>query len=333
MVSTSGSDPTVQLCTSCGSAIQPSDQFCRSCGAPLGAAGSARSPHTDADDELGISLGSPGALPEIPPDPSGPTEPLTLETEGPVVDRPWWRRQVVLIAACGAAVVLFVVIVAVAVVSSGEGGGGTTEGPDLASGRSVAVALDGNTDDARTHEARLNRGNSATVFVTGDANFEPVISVTTPEGDDVEVDLIRLANNGTAATFTATESGKYLVEVSGFLDDQESYDAELRKVRFATPEQLAVGDCVTRIDDEEWAHVSGFMIRPCDRSHDGQVFEQVPDFTDNDSEAQTQCDVARNQRIRLPGYVHWRAYYGDDLTCIVVRGNGSQSLNRSLVTP
>lgn len=332
-MSTSGSDPTVQLCTSCGSAIQPTDQFCRSCGAPLGAAGTARVPDGNGDDELGISLAAPGSLPHLPADPTEASEPLTLEQEGPAAEQPWWRRPVVLLAACGAAAVLLVIIVAVAVVSSGGGGGGTTEGPDLANGRSVAVALDGNTDDARTHEARLTRGNSATVFVTGDPSFDPTVSVTSPEGDDVDIDLIRLANNGNAATFTATESGKYRVEVAGFLDDQESYDVEFRKARFVTPEQLAVGDCVTRIGDEEWARVSGFMIRPCDRAHDGQVFEQVPDFTDNDSEAQTQCDVARNQRIRLPGYVHWRAYYGDDLTCIVVRGNGSQSLNRSMVTP
>lgn len=325
----SGSDPTVQLCTSCGSAIQPDDQFCRSCGAPLGAAGSARAAG-ETESDLDISVGVPGILPGLPTDDA---EPLQLEKAGAAEDPPWWRRSLILLVGCGAAMLVLLIIVAAAVFSADGDGGATTEAADLASGRSVAVALDGETGDARAHQARLSRGSSATVFVTGDPNFDPDIRVESPEGDEVDVEVIRLRNNGNAATFTASETGKYTVEVSNFLDDQESYDAELRKVRFATPEQLAVGDCVTRIENEEWARVSGFMIRPCDRAHDGQVFEQVPDFTDSDSEAQAQCDIARNQRIRLPGYVRWRAYYGDDLTCIVVRGNGSQTLNRSIVTP
>ncbi|MCB1006835.1 MAG: zinc-ribbon domain-containing protein [Acidimicrobiales bacterium] len=336
-MSTSGSDATVQVCTSCGSAIQPTDQFCRSCGAPLGAAGSARAADAGAsgsnDDDLTITMGAPGSLPGLDAETTSPAgEPVILEKAGDGDASPWWRRSVVLLAACGAAALILVLVVAAAVLSS-EGGGSTQEGPDLASGRSVAVSLDGDPSDTMTHEVRLNRGSSATVFVTGDPSFEPTLSVVDPDGEAVDAQLIRLQNNGTAATFSPSKSGKYSVEVSNFLDDQEVYDVELRKSRFATPEELAVGDCVSRVGNEEWARVSGFMIRPCDRAHDGQVFEQIPGFTDNDSEAQNQCDVARNQRIRLPGYVHWRAYYGEDLTCIVVRGNGSGTLERSIVTP
>ena len=350
----SGGDDTIRVCSSCASPVQPSDQFCRSCGSAIGADTGATTPWPaggaigDTDPDLDIRLGPSGGPAGPPPGPSGPppgpsgpppgprgpapaapaTSPAGANpTAGP---GPWWQRPVVWIAAGAAALVLLIVLAAVLLASGG--GSGTAEAPALVQGEPTTVALEGNTGATRVHRARFDRGTTATVFVTGDQRFAPTVEIETADGEPVASESIAMGNKGTATTFTTTASGPHTIAISNFADDQPSYDVELRNVRFVTPQQLAVGDCVSRFHDEAWTRVSGFMIRSCDRAHDGQVFEQVPGFGDRESEAQNQCDIARNQRIRLPGYVHWRSFWGDDLTCIVVRGNGSGTLDESLVT-
>lgn len=340
-MSGTGDEATVRVCSSCSSPVRPDDQFCRSCGAALDAEGGATAPFSpaggDTSPDVEIALGPPGSRPTLPglptgsPKASGPYPDTSAKADGATGPPLWKRREAQLIAG-GAAVVLLLVLTAI-VAFGGDSGGGTTAAPALVNGEPITVDLEGNTADARVHKVRLERGDTVTVFVTGDRRFEPVVEVASPNGDPVSSQSIAVGNNGSATAITASATGQHEVSISNFGDDQTSYEVEERNTTFTAPQNLAVGDCVTRFAGETWARVSGFMIRPCDRSHDGQVFEQVPDFGDNESEAQAQCDTARNQRIRLPGYVQWKAYWGDDLTCIVVRGDGSQQLTRSIVTP
>ena len=340
-MSSTGDEATVRVCSSCNSPIRPEDQFCRSCGAALDAEGGATAPlgRARTDSDIKVALGPTGSrpsptLPGLPtssPKGSEPYPDAETKSDGTTNQPPWKRRGVQLIA--GGVAVVLLLAAAATMFLGGDSGCGTTAAPALVSGDRIPVALDGNRADPRVHKVRLERGDTVTVFVPADRRFEPVVEVASPNGDPVSSHSIALGNNGSATAITASDTGQHEVSISNFGDEQTSYEVEQRNTTFTAPQQLAVGDCVSRFEGETWDRVSGFMIRPCDRAHDGQVFEQVPDFGDNESEAQAQCDVARNQRIRLPGYVQWRAYWGDDLTCIVVRGNGSQHLTRSIVTP
>lgn len=337
-MSIGGDDPTTLMCASCGNSTSPNDQFCRQCGAglntsqeitlPRPAAPASGDPTTAAPDVV-VTLG-----PSTPPSGTVLRSDAAPPGPDPAPSPPSGSRRPVIIAAAAGAVLLVLVLVVVLALTLGSGPDEqSVTGPALVAGEPVTVSLEGDTAAARVHQMRMSRGDTATVFVTSARRFAPTVAVAGPSGEPVATEVIALGSKGAAATFTATEDGPQSVAISNFSDAQRDYQVERRNVRFRTPEELAVGDCVSRYGDETWAHVSGFTVRSCDRAHEGQVFEQVPGFGDEESDAQTQCDIARNQRVHLPGYVEWRAYWGDDLTCIVVADNGTGTLDRTLVTP
>lgn len=353
-MSTSGDDGSTRFCPGCGRPRSVDDLFCRTCGRSLGA-DTAPNPVVAPITAPGIPATPPAGAPTGPPPgpavapPSGPPPgpyaaphvagpPYVGAPPGGTAPAPPHRKGngalIAVLAAAGAAVLLVAIVTTLALRSRSDGDGSEDVVAEaaLVAGAPVTVQLGDDTESVREHHVQVDQGASATVFVTAGRRFVPEVGVVAPNGDAVAVDLVALGNKGAAATFTATQSGQQSIRVGGFGEGQASYEADFRKVRFRTPEQLQVGDCVSRFDDETWARVSGFMLRPCDRPHDGQVFEQQANFGNDEGAAQEQCDAARNERIQIPGLVNWRAYWGPDLTCVVVRGNGSGTLDRSIVS-
>ena len=193
------------------------------------------------------------------------------------------------------------------------------------------VRLPGDRDAARVHLPRLDRNQTATLFVEANDRFVPRIDVTGPDGEAVDIAPLALGSRGAAVTFRSGAAGRYTISVSSFEPDQRSYDVALRRdTRFVAPEDLAVGDCASRVGEETWGSVSGFLVVGCGQPHDGQVFEVVQDFGRGEGAAHDRCDEARSQRIRLGGYINWWAYWGSTLTC-VARAPGNADLRRSIV--
>ena len=185
----------------------------------------------------------------------------------------------------------------------------------------MTVPLVASPEATRVHPVSLSDGEITTVFVTGPAPFAPDLVVTGPDGSPLAANGVALGERGASISFQPSDPGAHSVRVSGFSAGQPEYDIELRDgTVFTVPEELAVGDCVDRFDDEPWAEVSGFLLVGCDQDHEGQVFEQVSGFDGSRQAADERCDEARSERIALPGPVTWWSYWGDDLTCIVVGG-------------
>jgi len=209
----------------------------------------------------------------------------------------------------------------------------TVPAPALAAGAPATVTLEADSaDDPRVHPLSMGAGQTGTVVVEGQGAFTPVVALLDPNGDEVAAQGVITGPRGAAVNVTAAEGGEYALLVSGFTEGLSGYTVTFRPDEtFSTPSQLAVGDCVDRLEGEQWTGVSGFFLADCGQPHEGQVFEQAPGNTASGQAAHEQCDVARGQRILLPGYVAWYAYWGEGLTCVVVNRTGG-ALTSSIVS-
>lgn len=209
----------------------------------------------------------------------------------------------------------------------------TVVAPPLAAGAPATVPIEADTNDSpRVHPMTMTGGQTGTIVVTSDQRFTPQVALLTPEGTEVPMQGLALGRRGAAVAVSAPSAGEYSLLISGFSSVQTAYTVEFHADEaFLTPAQLAVGDCVNRLEGEDWRSVSGFFVIGCDQPHEGQVFEQVAGATESGQAAQERCDVARNEHILLPGFVNWFAYWGGDLTCILTSGTGAP-LTGSLVS-
>lgn len=308
-------DVTGRQCSRCGHPVDVDDHFCANCGALVGPG------PTSPTAEPPVAPSMPAGQPP-PPAPATPTA-------GPARRpwAPWVLAGLVLVA--GAAVIVVLLV-------RDTGGGDSTpeavEAPALIEGQPLPVTIDADPDAPRAHPVTLTGGDEATVFVTTGEPFTLTVGVRDPAGNPVLVEATALGNRGVAASFSTAASGEHTVEVDGFSATQPGYTAEVQVgARFTRPEDVPVSGCVDRWGEEPWSQLSGFLVVECDGPHEGQVFLQADDFGGQEQAAQRRCRAARRDRVRVPGYVSWVAYWGEDLTCVLV-GRQDTTLDRSLVT-
>ncbi len=209
----------------------------------------------------------------------------------------------------------------------------TVVAPALAGGVPATVPIEGDTgDDPRIHPLSLSSGQTGTVVIDADGAFTPVVALLDPDGNELPSQGVTTGPRGAAVGITASDGGEHSLLVSGFTGSMNRYTITFQPDQtFVIPSQLAVGDCVDRLEGERWNAVSGFFVADCAQPHEGQIFEQAPGNTASGQPAQEQCHLARTQRVPIPGYVAWYAYWGDGLTCVVVNRTGGL-LTDSVVT-
>ncbi len=209
----------------------------------------------------------------------------------------------------------------------------TVEEAPLTPGSPVQVSVDTDTrDEPRIHPLALSAGDTGTVVVSANQPFNAVVALVDPDGAEVATQGVALGRRGAAVAVNASTTGDHEIVVSGFPPSLTGYTVEYRPDEtFVTPAQTAIGDCVNRLEGEEWRNANGFFVVSCDQPHEGQVFEQLPGVTDSGQAAHTRCDTARNNRVLVPGFVAWQAYWGAGLTCVLQGANGGL-LTGSLVS-
>jgi len=208
----------------------------------------------------------------------------------------------------------------------------TTVAPPLGANAPATVAIESGTSQSpRVHPLTLAAGQTGTVVVRANEPFTPVIQLFSADDAAVPLSGTSLGRRGAAVAVSAPAAGEYSLVVSGFSDRQQGYTIEFHPDEaFLAPEQLGLGDCVNRLDGEDWRSVSGFFVTSCDQPHEGQVFEQAAGGLSGQA-AQDRCGEARHQRILIPGFVSWFAYWGADLTCVARGANGAM-LTQSIVS-